>query len=36
MREFVARATPEKTAEFLRSEYARWGKVIREAKIKTE
>jgi tripartite-type tricarboxylate transporter receptor subunit TctC len=28
--------SPEQTAEFLRSEYARWGKVIREAKIKTE
>jgi len=28
--------SPEQTAEFLRAEYARWGKVIREAKIKTE
>ena len=31
-----ASATPEKTAEFLRSEYARWGKVIRAADIKAE
>lgn len=28
--------TPEQTAEFLRAEYARWGKVIREAGIKAE
>jgi tripartite-type tricarboxylate transporter receptor subunit TctC len=28
--------TPEQTAEFLRAEYARWGKVIREANIKGE
>ena len=28
--------TPEQTAEFLRAEYARWGKVIREAGIKSE
>jgi tripartite-type tricarboxylate transporter receptor subunit TctC len=31
-----AGSTPEQTAEFLRAEYARWGKVIREANIKTE
>jgi tripartite-type tricarboxylate transporter receptor subunit TctC len=31
-----ASATPEQTAEFLRAEYARWGQVIREAKIKAE
>ena len=29
-------STPEQTAEFLRAEYARWGKVIREAGIKAE
>jgi tripartite-type tricarboxylate transporter receptor subunit TctC len=28
--------TPEQTAEFLRAEYARWGKVIRDAGIKSE
>lgn len=28
--------TPERTADFLREEYARWGKVIREANIKAE
>jgi tripartite-type tricarboxylate transporter receptor subunit TctC len=28
--------TPEQTMEFLRAEYARWGKVIREAGIKIE
>ena len=28
--------TPEQAAEFLRSEYARWGKLIREAGIKPE
>jgi tripartite-type tricarboxylate transporter receptor subunit TctC len=28
--------TPERTGEFLRAEYARWGKVIREANIKIE
>ncbi|MGH8700425.1 MAG: Bug family tripartite tricarboxylate transporter substrate binding protein [Burkholderiales bacterium] len=28
--------TPEQTAEFLRAEYARWGKVIREGGIKAE
>lgn len=28
--------TPEQTAAFLRSEYARWGKVIRDAGIKPE
>jgi tripartite-type tricarboxylate transporter receptor subunit TctC len=28
--------TQEQTAEFLRAEYARWGKVIREAKIRPE
>ncbi|MES2561157.1 MAG: tripartite tricarboxylate transporter substrate binding protein [Pseudomonadota bacterium] len=31
-----ATSTPEQTAEFLRSEYARWGKLIRDAKIKVE
>jgi len=31
-----APGTPEQTAEFLRAEYARWGKVIREANIKAE
>ena len=31
-----ASATPEQTVDFLRAEYARWGKVIREAKIKAE
>jgi tripartite-type tricarboxylate transporter receptor subunit TctC len=31
-----AGSTPEQTAEFLRAEYARWGKVIREANIKAE
>jgi tripartite-type tricarboxylate transporter receptor subunit TctC len=28
--------TPEQAAEFIRTEYARWGKVIREAGIKAE
>ncbi|MBI1965695.1 MAG: tripartite tricarboxylate transporter substrate binding protein [Betaproteobacteria bacterium] len=28
--------TPEQTAEFIRAEYARWSKVIREAGIKSE
>ena len=28
--------TPEQTAEFIRADYARWGKVIREARIKAE
>ena len=28
--------SPGETAEFLRTEYARWGKVIREANIKPE
>ena len=31
-----ATSTPEQTAEFLRVEYARWGKLIRESKIKVE
>ena len=31
-----AGSTPEQTAEFLRAEYARWGKVIRAANIKAE
>jgi tripartite-type tricarboxylate transporter receptor subunit TctC len=31
-----ASASPEQTAEFLKAEYARWGKVIREAGIKAE
>ena len=31
-----ASSTPEQAAEFLRAEYARWGKVIREAGIKAE
>ncbi len=31
-----ASAGPEQTADFLRDEFARWGKVIREAKIKAE
>ena len=31
-----APGTPAETAEFLRAEYARWGKVIREANIKAE
>lgn len=29
-------STPEQTAEFLRAEYARWGKVIRDAGIRAE
>jgi tripartite-type tricarboxylate transporter receptor subunit TctC len=29
-------STPEQTAEFLRTEYARWGKVIRDAGIRAE
>ena len=32
----VHTGTPEQTAEFLRTEHARWDKVIREANIKTE
>lgn len=28
--------TPEQTAEFLRGEYARWGKVVKDAGIKSE
>jgi tripartite-type tricarboxylate transporter receptor subunit TctC len=28
--------TPEQTADFIRADYARWGKVIKEAKIKAE
>ena len=28
--------TPEQTAEFLRSEYARWGEVVRKAGVKAE
>ncbi|MDH4151174.1 MAG: tripartite tricarboxylate transporter substrate binding protein [Betaproteobacteria bacterium] len=32
----VHTGTPEQTAEFLRAEYTRWSKVIREANIKTE
>ena len=32
----IQTGTPEQTAEFLRSEYERWGKVIREANIKAE
>lgn len=28
--------TPEQTAEFLRAEYARWGRVIRESGIKAD
>ena len=32
----VTSTTPEQAAEFLRVEYARWGKVIREANIKLE
>src|SRR4051794_17648835 len=31
-----ASATPEQTGKFLQAEYARWGKVIREAGIKAE
>ena len=31
-----ASTTPEQAADFLRAEYARWGKVIREANIKVE
>lgn len=31
-----ASASPEQTADFLRAEYARWGRVIREANIKAE
>lgn len=32
----IATGTPEQTAEFLRAENDRWGKVIREANIKAE
>lgn len=32
----AASSTPEQTAEFLRAEHARWGKVIRDAGIKAE
>jgi len=28
--------TPEKHAAFLKSEFARWGKVIRDADVKVE
>jgi tripartite-type tricarboxylate transporter receptor subunit TctC len=28
--------TPDQTTAFLREEYARWGKVVREAGIKAE
>ena len=31
-----ASATPEQTAEFLRVEYARWSKVIKDAGIRAE
>ena len=31
-----ATATPEQTADFLRSEYERWGRVIRDGGIKSE
>jgi tripartite-type tricarboxylate transporter receptor subunit TctC len=31
-----ASGTPEQSAEFLRAEHARWGKVIRDAGIKAE
>jgi tripartite-type tricarboxylate transporter receptor subunit TctC len=31
-----ASSTPEQAVEFLRAEYDRWGKVIREAGIKAE
>ena len=31
-----APGTPEQSADFLRAEYARWGKVIRDAGIKAE
>ncbi len=31
-----ATGTPEQAAEFLRTEYARWGKVIKEAGIRAE
>jgi tripartite-type tricarboxylate transporter receptor subunit TctC len=31
-----AASTPEQSAEFLRAEHARWGKVIRDAGIKAE
>ena len=32
----VATSTPEQAGAFLREEYARWGKVIREANLKAE
>jgi len=32
----IATATPEQTAEFLKAEHDRWGKVIREAGIKAD
>jgi hypothetical protein len=31
-----ASISSDQAAEFLRSEYARWGKVIREANIRAE
>ena len=31
-----ATATPEQAAEFLRSEYERWGRVIRDGGIRSE
>jgi tripartite-type tricarboxylate transporter receptor subunit TctC len=32
----VALTTPEQAGAFVRDEYERWGKVIREANIKVE
>jgi tripartite-type tricarboxylate transporter receptor subunit TctC len=32
----AATGTPEQAAEFLRAEYERWGRVIREGGIKSE
>lgn len=32
----VAVTTPEQAAAFVRDEYERWGKVIRDANIKVE
>ena len=29
-------ATPEQTAEFLRAEFARWSKVVKDAGIRAE
>jgi tripartite-type tricarboxylate transporter receptor subunit TctC len=31
-----ATSTPEQTAEFLRGEYARWSRVIKDAAIRAE